>query len=281
MVATSTSRSAVEPIRPTPRRALPWPVQFYRSAVGRKWVMGLTGLMLVGFVVFHLAGNLKAYLGPEEINEYGESLRDLGGHLVPRTHLLWVLRIGLIGAFALHIHSAYTLKEMSRKASPKADYMTGQKKYAGKQRFVAADFASRSMRWTGPIVLLYVIFHLADLTWGWVDSDWERGNVYANMANSMSSLPIALIYIVANVALAIHVYHGLWSAFQSLGINSPKINGFRRPLSMAVAGLILVGNLSFPIMVQAGVLDADNSPSHAEAVDDDHNTAGTSEEAGL
>ncbi|NOX29350.1 MAG: hypothetical protein GXP35_04785, partial [Actinobacteria bacterium] len=141
MAATSTARSQTAPIRPAPRRALPWPIQFYRSAIGRKWVMAATGLMLVGFVVFHMLGNFKAYLGPASINEYGEALRDLGGHLVPRTHLLWVMRMGLIAAFALHIHSAYTLKEMSRKASDKADYMTGQKKYEAKQSFIAADFA--------------------------------------------------------------------------------------------------------------------------------------------
>jgi succinate dehydrogenase / fumarate reductase, cytochrome b subunit len=259
MAATSTARSAVKPIRPAPRRALPWPIEFYRSAVGRKWVMGLTGLMLLGFVVFHLLGNLKAYIGPESINEYGETLRDLGGHLVPRTHLLWALRIGLIGAFALHIHSAYTLKEMSRKASTKAGFMAGQKKYAGKQTFVAADFASRTMRWTGPIVLLYLFYHLADLTWGWwLGDDFERGNPYGNLANSLDAWPVAIIYIVANVALSIHIFHGVWSAFQSLGINNPQINKMRKPLSMGLAGLILVGNLSFPIMVQAGVIDADN-----------------------
>ena len=267
MAATSSARQSVTPIRPAPRKTLPWPIEFYRSAVGRKWVMGLTGLMLLGFVIAHLAGNLKAYLGPHDLNEYGEALRDLGGHLVPRTHLLWVMRIGLIGAFALHIHSAYTLKEMSRKASPSADYVTGQKKYAGKQDFVAANFASRTMRWTGPIVLLYLFYHLADLTWGWwLGDDFIRGNPYHNLAESLSSVPVAAIYIVANVALAFHIFHGVWSAMQSIGINNPQINHFRKPISAGIAGLVLVGNLSFPIMVQAGVLDSDNTHEEGAAV---------------
>ncbi|NOX31922.1 MAG: hypothetical protein GXP35_18055, partial [Actinobacteria bacterium] len=110
----------------------------------------------------------------------------------------------------------------------------------------------------GPIILLYVFFHLADLTWGWIDSDWQRGNPYGNLSNSLSTWWIAAIYVVANTALAIHLYHGIWSMFQSLGINNPRINSVRRPLAMSVAGLVLVGNLSFPLMVNLGVLDSDN-----------------------
>ena len=121
MAATNTTnRRDVAPLRPIPTHTLPWPIQFYRSAVGKKWVMGLTGLMLLGFVVFHMLGNFKAYLGPEDINLYGESLRDLGGHLVPRTHLLWLMRIGLAAAFVMHIASAYSLKNLGRRASPKS-----------------------------------------------------------------------------------------------------------------------------------------------------------------
>jgi len=247
-------------LRPTPKRTLPWPIQFYRSAVGKKWVMGLTGLMLVGFVIVHMLGNFKAYLGPEDLNVYGESLRDLGGHLVPRTHLLWLLRIGLAGAFVMHIASAYSLKELGRKASDDTGYITGQKQYEADQRFLAANFASRTMRWTGPIVLLYLIYHLADLTWGilpWVD--FNRGEPYQNLVSSLENWPVAIFYVAANTALAIHIYHGLWSAFQSIGLNSPRLNASRRPLAAVCAGFVLVGNLSFPILVQAGVLDTEET----------------------
>jgi succinate dehydrogenase / fumarate reductase cytochrome b subunit len=147
---------------------------------------------------------------------------------------------------------------LSRKSSPEAGWVSGNKKYAGGQNFVAASYASRTMRWTGPIVLLYVAFHLADLTWGWWLGDtYVRGDVYHNVVESMSSLPIALIYVVANVALAIHIFHGAWSMFQSLGINNPKYNNARRTFAVAISGLILVGNLSFPIAVQAGLLNED------------------------
>ena len=116
------------------------------------------------------------------------------------------------------------------------------------------------MRWTGVIILLFLIFHLADLTWGWwLGDDYIRGDVYNNVVRSLSSLPIALIYIVANVALAVHLYHGAWSLFQSLGLNNPRFNGARRIFATGFALVILVGNLSFPIMTVAGVVSQDDA----------------------
>ena len=117
------------------------------------------------------------------------------------------------------------------------------------------NFASRTMRWTGPIIGLYVLFHLADLTWGWwLGSDYVRGDVYHNVVESLSSLPVAIIYVVANVALSVHIYHGTWSMFQTLGVNNPRFNHLRRGLAAGLAAMICVGNLSFPVMVQAGLI---------------------------
>ena len=104
-----------------------------------------------------------------------------------------------------------------------------------------------------------VIFHLADLSWGKTHpGTYVRGNVYYNAANSLQTWPIALIYIVANIALSLHIYHGAWSMFQSLGINNPKYNQLRRMFATGLAVVILVGNLSFPIMALSGVIDKDN-----------------------
>ena len=230
------------------RRApqLPWPLNLYQTAVGKKYVMAITGVGLLGFVVVHMIGNLHIYEGPTQVHEYAEALRGLGGHLVPRTFLLWVLRIGLIGMFAAHIHAAFSLSRMNTKAN---------KAYAGSRDYLAVNFASRTMRWTGPIILLYLLFHLADLTWGWFSDEWVRGDVYANVYNSMSALPIAAIYIVANVALATHIYHGAWSMFQTLGINNPRYNNARRRFAQGLATVILLGNLSFPLAVQAELID--------------------------
>ncbi|MCZ7527472.1 MAG: succinate dehydrogenase cytochrome b subunit [Acidimicrobiia bacterium] len=234
-------------MKPPTRRPLPWPVEFYRSAVGKKWVMALTGIALLGYVLAHMVGNLKVYLSPEEINSYGEALRDLGGHLVPRTSLLWILRVGLAAAFVLHVHAAATLTLTNRRARPV--------RYQSHRDYVAANFASRTMRMTGIVVALFVIFHLMDLTWGTTHPDFVRGDVYHNIVESFSRWPVALAYIVANLALGLHIFHGAWSMFQSLGINNPRYNHLRRWFAAAFAAVIVVGNVSFPVMVLAGVVE--------------------------
>ncbi len=241
------------------KRPLPFPLNIYQSAIGRKWVMAWTGVGLLGFVIFHMIGNLHIYEGPAQLYEYAETLRDLAGGLVPRTLVLWILRVGLLAMFLVHLHSAYTLKERSRQASERAGFVSGAKKYESKRDYIAANYASRTMRWTGPVVGLYLLFHLADLTWGWwLGDDYVRGDPYHNVVESLSSIPVAVIYVVANVALAIHIFHGTWSMFQTLGVNNPRYNGLRRNLATLFAGVILVGNLSFPVLVQAGLVDEDN-----------------------
>ena len=229
-------------------KTTPWPVDFYRSAVGKKWVMAVTGIALVGYLIAHLIGNLKVYLGPAEINQYGEALRDLGGHLAPRTSILWLLRGGLIAAFALHVHAGYSLTYVNWKAR------------GGKYRerdYAVASYASRTMRWTGTIVLLFLAFHLADLTLGVgpaATGQFVRGEVYDNLILSLQRVPVAVLYGVANVALGFHLFHGVWSLFQSLGWSHPRFNKWRRYLAYACTAFIVVGNLSFPIAVQAGWL---------------------------
>ena len=231
------------------RRKWPWPLDLYQSAVGKKWAMAVTGIMLLGFVLVHMLGNLKVYLGPEDINHYGEWLRELLVPALPRTVTLWLLRLVLIGAVIFHLHAAYTLTLINRRARPQ--------RYQSPRDYIAANFASRTMRWTGIIVILFVVFHLADLTWGSANPDFERGDVYHNMVYSFSRDPVAAIYIVANLALAVHIYHGAWSLFASLGVSNPRIVRFRRRFAVAFAGIILVGNVSFPIMTLAGVIEWD------------------------
>ena len=256
-MAQTTIRKGPDPIRKK-QKQLPFPLNIYQSAIGKKWAMAVSGVVLLGFVVTHMIGNLHLYEGPLEIHEYAETLRNLGTDIIPRTWLLWGVRLLLIAAFAVHVHSAYSLKEVSRKSNTRSNFTDGNKKYASSQDFVAANYASRTMRWTGPIVLLYLFFHLADLTWGWFSKDWVLGDPYNNIVVSMGNIGVALIYVVANIALAIHIYHGTWSLFQSLGINSPKINKARRSIAKGLAGIILIGNLSFPIAVTTGLIDQDN-----------------------
>ena len=240
------------------RRKWPWPLDLYQSAVGKKWAMAWSGVILLGFVFFHMVGNLKAYLGPVPMNHYAEWLRDMAVPALPRTVALWIIRSVLIAAFVVHMHAAYVLTRMNHRARPA--------KYATERDYIAANWASRTMRWTGVIVILFVFFHLADLTWGTANGDFVRGSVYHNMAHSFSRVPVAVIYIVANVALALHIFHGAWSLFASLGVSNPRIVRFRRSFATAFAAVILIGNVSFPIMVQAHVIeDHGSQPYHAAA----------------
>jgi succinate dehydrogenase / fumarate reductase, cytochrome b subunit len=239
------------------QRRRPFLVEFYRSAVGKKYAMAVTGVGLMGFVIAHMIGNLKMYLGrmpatseyAYHIDEYGHFLRVMGEPIFPKGVLLWLLRIGLIVMFVVHMHAAYSLTMMNRRARVTS--------YQSKRDYLAANFASRTMRWTGIIVILFVLFHLGDLTWGTgvIASDsWKYGTVYANVDASLSRPIVAVLYIVANLALGTHLFHGAWSFFQSLGWNNPRFNAVRKKIAYAIAGLVVVGNLSFPLAVLAGVI---------------------------
>jgi succinate dehydrogenase / fumarate reductase cytochrome b subunit len=241
-------RPGVAPIRRRPAGG-PVIVRFYRSAVGKKWVMAVTGVVLMGFVLAHMIGNLKLYLSKEEINLYGEALRNMPGPLLPRTVLLWSIRIVLILAFVFHIHAAIGLSLINRKARPAGD------RYQSKRDYVATDYASRTMRWTGIIILAFLAFHLMDLTWGNANNQFVRGDPYNNLVYSFRRVPVAIVYVLANAALAFHLYHGTWSIFQSMGINNPRYNAFRRRFAQGFAAVILLGNVSFPIAVQLHAVD--------------------------
>ena len=224
----------------------------YSTALGKKYVMAITGIGLIGFVIAHAIGNLKMYLGPEEFNHYGEFLRELLVPILPRTIFLWLLRIGLIVMIVLHIHAAYGLTVMNRHARAV--------KYQGPRDYQVANFASRTMRWTGVIVALFLLWHLADLTWGWVtavgtDGEFVRGEVYQNVVLSLGRVWVAAIYVIGNIALGIHLFHGSWSLFQSLGWNNPRFNNWRRGLAVGIATFVIVVNCSFPIAVLAGIVD--------------------------
>ncbi len=228
------------------KRKVPFPVEIYRSAVGKKYVMAITGIMLMGFVFAHMVGNLKMYLGAEHLNEYGEFLRELLVPILPRTVTLWLLRAGLAGAFVVHIAAAASLTRMNALARPV--------KYQSQRDYVAANFASRTMRVTGIIFALFLLWHLSDLTWGFANDGFVRGEVMRNLHASLGSWPAA-IYIVGNIALGIHLFHGGWSLFQSLGWNNPRFNRARQLFAAGFAALIVAGNLSFPIAWLSKILE--------------------------
>ena len=233
------------------KKRAPFPIAFYRSAVGKKWVRGITGVAMILFVVAHMIGNWKIFLpdigGIPEIDLYAEALRELLFPLVPSHVVLWSLRTGLIVVFLLHVHAAYALTLMNRRARPEG--------YVGPTSYVAANYASRTMRWSGTIFLAFLLFHLADLTWGvqpMAPEVWEQGEVYANFIATFNRAPVTAFYVIAMAALALHLYHGAWSMFQSLGINHPRFNLWRQGFAVGLAVVVFVGNAIMPLAVLFG-----------------------------
>lgn len=228
-----------------------WLGGFFTSSIGLKWIMAITGIGLLGYIFVHMAGNLKIFAGVDpatgqyQIDLYSEALRELGGHLVPRGAVLLLFRIGLASMFTLHIWSSVVLTRRNARSR-------GKPRYEHKRVYNEATYAARTMRYSGTIVALFLIYHLADLTFGYANPDYVYGSVYANMVASLSRPIVALFYMLANVALVVHIYHGTWSLFQSLGSASPKFNDLRRYLAAGVAATILIGNLSIPLAIWAG-----------------------------
>lgn len=233
------------------RKKRPFLLDLYSTAVGKKYVMAISGIAMMGFVLFHMLGNLKMYLGAEALDHYAEFLRVLLYPILPKDVMLWILRSGLIAMLMLHLHAAWSLTQLNRHARPV--------KYQSARDYQVAKFASRTMRWTGIIVLAYLVWHLLDFTFGTVnavgtDSTFVRGEVYNNVVRSLDRPVVAAFYVIANILLGIHLFHGAWSIFQSLGWNNPRFNNWRRGFATAFATIIVVGNVSFPIAVIAGIV---------------------------
>ena len=236
-------RSSAPPPLPRPRKG-PWLLELYRSAIGKKYAMAITGIVLMGYVFAHMVGNLKLYVGAESMNAYAEWLQVLGYPAIPGA--LWILRVGLLAATVLHVHAAWSLTRMNRAARPHG--------YESKRDYIAASFAARTMRWSGVIVLLFIVFHLLDLTFGTANPDFVRGDVYENVVASFQRVPVSIFYILANLALGLHLYHGAWSLFQSLGLNNRRFNHWRKYFAVGFAAVVTLGNITFPIAVLTGIV---------------------------
>jgi succinate dehydrogenase / fumarate reductase cytochrome b subunit len=222
-----------------------WFTQVFRSTVGKKAVMAVTGIILFGFVFVHMVGNLKLYESAEIMNQYGRFLRTVGYPALPHGALLWVARGVLLAAAALHIWSAWQLTLLSRAARPVA-YAVAARRHT--------SYAARTMRWGGVIILLFIVYHLLHFTTGHVHPDFVEGEPYHNVAAGLRMWWVAAFYIVAQVALGFHLYHGVWSFFQSLGINHPRYNAWRSGLAHAFAWIVTLGNISYPVAVLTGLV---------------------------
>jgi succinate dehydrogenase / fumarate reductase cytochrome b subunit len=213
---------------------------FLGSSIGRKVIMAVTGVILVVFVVGHMLGNLQVYLGPAALNHYGVFLRK-----VLHGAGLWIVRAVLLVAVLLHIWSATSLTLESRRARP-----VGYRE----QKWKESTYASRTMRWGGVILLLFVIYHLLHFTTGTVHPSFIEGDVYHNFVAAFQSVPVSLAYIFAMLALGLHLRHGVWSMFQTLGVSHPRYIRLAHAAAWVVAVLVVAGNISFPIAVLAGIV---------------------------
>lgn len=215
------------------------------STIGLKAIMAVSGLALFGFVIGHMLGNLQVYLprgkdGVWALDAYGEFLREVG-----HGGGIWVARGGLLLALALHLGAALTLARRSQAARPVA-YRQWQAR--------ESTYASRTMRISGPLILLYVIYHLLHLTWGSAHPAFVAGGVHHNVVTGLAQPLAALVYVVAMVVLGIHLHHGIWSLLQTLGLAHPRYEKLRRGIAAALATIVVVGNVSIPIAALAGWL---------------------------
>lgn len=221
------------------------------TTVGKKVVMAVTGILLVGFVFGHMVGNLKLYLAPHDgdfaIDHYGHGLRVFGDPFLGEGQFLWIARAVLLAAVALHIWSAISLKLASNAARPQ--------RYA-KVTHQESTAASRTMIWGGILLVVFIVFHLLHFTTGTITPgmDFVHGEVQANVTNGLSVPWVAAFYGIAMIALGMHLYHGVWSMLQTLGVNHPRYNHWRRKLALALALIITLANISFPVAVLTGAV---------------------------
>jgi succinate dehydrogenase / fumarate reductase cytochrome b subunit len=209
---------------------------FYSNTIGKKVVMAVTGIILFGFIIGHMAGNLQFFLGPEKLDAYAENLRH-----VPA--LLWGVRSVLLVAVILHIASSISLARLHRAARP-VGYV--------RKKNVGSTYASRTMYWSGPIILAFLIYHLLHMTFGTVHPHFQDLRPYENLVIGFSNPIVSIAYIVSIVLLGMHLYHGLWSMFQTLGVAYPRYSPGLRGAAKLVAFLIVVGFIAVPIAILAG-----------------------------
>ncbi len=209
---------------------------FFSSTLGKKWLMAVTGIILFGFVVGHMLGNLQIYLGQEQLDHYAELLQ-------ANQAFLWAFRSVLLFCVSVHIWAAVLVWLRNRSARP-VKYKMFQPP--------GLDYAARTMVWSGPIIALFIVYHILDFTVGTTNPDFIKGEVYHNVIASFSNPGIALVYVAANLLLAFHLYHGLWSLFQTFGWDHPRFGWIRRALAIFFSALIGAGNISIPLAVLTG-----------------------------
>lgn len=224
---------------------------FYQTTIGKKVVMALSGVVLIGFVIVHMLGNLQIMQELVEAGKGAKALNDYAAFLHSMPGVVWAARLVLLGAVIAHAWSGISLVRQNRAARPVA--------YA-RQECQATTMAARTMKWGGFTLLAFIVFHLLHLTCGSVPglehamTPDGKLDVYRNVVKGFSNPALAGFYIVSQAFLAMHLYHGVWSMMQTLGLSKPSVNAWRTKLATAVALAVGVGNISIPVAVLAGLL---------------------------
>ena len=219
----------------------------YQTSIGKKVIMAVTGLVLFGYVLLHMYGNLHIFEGKQHLNDYAAWLRVMGYPLLPHEGALWIVRVILLASVVGHMWSAWEVTKQDWAGRPKA---------YGQKKMIAATYAARTMRWGGIILALFIIYHLLHLTTGTLYNSgaFSKTDVYANVVNGFRVWWISLFYIVAQVALGLHLYHGLWSMGQTLGMRTSVNNQLWRGFATVSAIVVAGGNISIPLAVLLGIV---------------------------
>lgn len=219
----------------------------YQTSIGKKVLMAVTGLILFGYTFVHMYGNLHIFEGREHLNAYAHWLREIGYPMLPHSGALNIARVILLLSVVGHIWSAWQVTKQDWAGRP-IGY--------GQKKSIAASYAARTMRWGGVILALFIVYHILHFTTGtlYVEGQFNSADVYGNVVNGFRSPITSLIYIVAMVALGLHLYHGVWSMSQTLGwrnsVNNQLWRGFATVMAIVIAG----GNISMPVAVLLGII---------------------------
>ncbi len=212
---------------------------FWDSSVGKKMVMAVTGLLLVAFTIAHMAGNLQAFVGAERFDAYARLLHG------PLVELVWAQRVVLLIATVLHVVAAYQLTMRNRAARPEGYTQLDAQ---------ASTFAARTLRIGGVILLVFIVYHLLHITTGTLHPDFREGEAYHNLISGLRSPAVAWFYLLAMAALALHLFHGVWSSARSLGAAPMSANPLKRRVAIVLAVIIAGGFAVVPVAVMIGLL---------------------------
>ena len=209
------------------------------SSVGKKVIMAVTGLIMVAYLIIHVLANLLVFQGPSKINAYSAFLHGTGG-------ALWAARLVLLGALVLHVVAAVQLAGRGFEARPVG--------YAAGREPQVSTWASRTIRWSGGLILVFLVYHILHFTVGTAHPDFVEGDPYHNVSTGFHNLGVVIVYLVAIAAVGLHLYHGVWSSGRSLGMSPPSPNPFRRTAALVLALVIWLGFTVIPLAVYAGVV---------------------------